>query len=206
MTKSAMLVLHFQNSVAHPRGVWGKNLHPQVAKNNSIENTREAIGAARVRGMKIIYVNIAWRRGAPELPSQTCELLRSAKESGECIVGSWGAEVIDELKPQGGDINITNFNSDGFEGTELDLILRAQKIDTLFFTGQCIEHVVATTMKRAVNMGYQAVLLRDCTSGFTDLNYEAMVEILPLYGTLITSKEFVLGRYRDAERFSSFAA
>ncbi len=205
MSNSAFLVLHFQNSVAHPRGVWGRNLHPQVAKNNSVENTRAAISAARVRGMRIIYVNIAWRRGAPELPADTCGLLKGAKESGECVVGSWGAGVIDELKPYGDDIVVTNFNSDGFEGTELDMILRANRIDTLYFTGQCIEHVVATTMKRAVNMGYKAILLQDCTSGFTDKNYEAMIDILPLYGTLIRSNDFVLGRHQGAQG-GSFAA
>ncbi len=191
MQGSAFLVLHFQNGVAHPDGVWGKHLYPQVEKNNAIANTDRALRAARARAMPIFYVNIAWRPGYPELPENTCGLLREAKENNECLVGSWGAEVIEELRPAQGDIIITNFGSDGFEGTDLDLILRNKGIRSLYVTGQCIEHVVATTVKRAVNMGYDATVLTDCTSGFTDQNYDAMLAILPLYAELTTAEDFV---------------
>ena len=40
-------------------------------------------------------------------------------------------------------------------------------------------------------MGYGASVLKDCTSGFTDQNYDAMVEILPLYADLVTADDFV---------------
>jgi hypothetical protein len=40
-------------------------------------------------------------------------------------------------------------------------------------------------------MGYAATLLKDCTSGFTDQNYDAMVNILPLYADMMTADEFV---------------
>ena len=191
MSDSAFLVLHFQNGVAHPDGVWGKYLFPQVEKNGSVGNARQALETARQRGMLVIYVNIAWRPGFPELPDNTCGLLKEAKDNNECLVGSWGADVIDELKPEGNEIVVINFGSDGFEGTDLDLILRNRGIKSLYVVGQCIEHVVATTVKRAVNMGYSATILKDCTSGFTDQNYDAMVEIMPLYADLITADEFV---------------
>ena len=191
MSDSAFLVLHFQNGVAHPDGVWGKYLFPQVEKNGSVGNARRALETARQRGMLVIYVNIAWRPGFPELPDDTCGLLKEAKDNNECLVGSWGADVIDELKPDGNEIIVINFGSDSFEATDLDLILRNRGIRNVTVVGQCIEHVVATTVKRAVNMGYSATVLKDCTSGFTDQNYDAMVEILPLYADLITADEFV---------------
>ena len=191
MSDTAFLVLHFQNGVAHPDGVWGKYLFPQVEENGSVGNARRALDTARQRGMLVIYVNIAWRPGFPELPDDTCGLLKEAKDNNECLVGSWGADVIDELKPEGNEIVVTNFGSDGFEGTDLDLILRNRGIRNLVVVGQCIEHVVATTVKRAVNMGYSATILKDCTSGFTDQNYDAMVEIMPLYADLSTADEFV---------------
>ena len=97
MNGSAFLVLHFQNGVAHPNGVWGQKLHPQVQKNNSVENTRTALQRARSRGMQIIYVNIAYRRNAPELPAKTCGLYKDAKLLNACEIGSWGARVSKEL-------------------------------------------------------------------------------------------------------------
>ena len=41
-------------------------------------------------------------------------------------------------------------------------------------------------------MGYNAILVKDATSGFTDSNYTAMLDILPLYAKLITAAEFTL--------------
>src|SRR5262249_3983939 len=52
--------------------------------------------------------------------------------------------------------------------------------------------VVATTIKRGANMGYNAILIKDATSGFTDSNYSAMLDILPLYAKVISSAEFTL--------------
>ena len=155
MSDSALLVLHFQNGVAHPDGVWGKYLFPQVEKNGSVGNARRALETARQRGMPVIYVNIAWRPGFPELPDNTCGLLKEAKDNNECLVGSWGADVIDELKPEGTEIIVINFGSDSFEGTDLDLILRNRGIKSLYVVGQCIEHVVATTVKPRRQYGLQ---------------------------------------------------
>ncbi len=39
---------------------------------------------------------------------------------------------------------------------------------------------------------FNATLIKDATSGFTDNNYSAMRDILPLYAKLITSAEFML--------------
>ena len=41
--ESALLMLHWQNSVADPKGVWGKNLYPQIEKNNSIKNAQKVL-------------------------------------------------------------------------------------------------------------------------------------------------------------------
>ena len=68
--------------------------------------------------------------------------------------------------------------------------------------------MVSTKIKRAANMGYNAILIKDATSGFTDSNYSAMLDILPLYAKLIAAAEVHAGsaltRHR-AERAASDA-
>lgn len=44
--------------------------------------------------------------------------------------------------------------------------------------------------KRAANIGYSVRVLEGCMSGFTDQNYNAMLEILPLNGEMMTAEEF----------------
>ena len=142
--------------------------------------------------MLTIFVNIGWREGFPELPEdQFYPLLQGAKDENKGIIGSWDVDVIDALKPGKGELIVINFGSDSFEGTDLDKILRMNNIGHVYVSGQCIEHVVETTVKRAANMGYNATIIKDAMSGFTDSNYKAMIDILPLYSKVITADEFV---------------
>jgi nicotinamidase-related amidase len=191
--EAALLMLHWQNSVCDPKGVWGKNLCRQIEKNGAIANAQRVLAIARDRGLLTIFVNIGWRPGFPELPeNQYYPLLQGAKDENKGIVGTWEVNVIDALKPRTNEPIVVNYGSDSFEGTDLERILRANNIGHLFVSGQCIEHVVATTIKRAANMGYNAILIKDATSGFTDGNYNAMLDILPLYSKVITASEFTL--------------
>ena len=192
-SEAALLMLHWQNSVCDPKGVWGKNLCRQIEKSDAIRNAQNVLNTARTRGLLTIFVNIGWRPGFPELPeNQYYPLLQGAKDENKGIVGTWEVDVIDALRPARDEPIVINFGSDSFEGTDLDRILRANNIGHLFVSGQCIEHVVATTIKRAANMGFNAILIKDATSGFTDSNYAAMLDILPLYARLITAAEFTL--------------
>lgn len=190
MGNSALLVLHYQNSVAHPDGVWGRNLYTQISKNNAYDNASAVLKYARSIMMPVIYVNVACRPGAPELPDALFGIVADARNAEDCLSGSWGAQPIDELVPDKGDIQIDNFNSDAFQGTALDQILRARNIETVYLIGQVIEHVVGTTMKRAANSGYAAVLLEDCVGGYSDATRDAMLDILGGYGRISNSCEF----------------
>src|SRR5262249_22735204 len=124
--------------------------------------------------------------------NQHYPLLQGAKDENKGIVGTWEVDVIDALRPMSNEPIVINFGSDSFEGTDLDRILRAANVGHLVISGQCIEHVGATSIKRAANMGYNAILIKDATSGVPDSNYRAMLDILPLYAKLITSAEFML--------------
>ena len=123
-------------------------------------------------------------------PDALFGIVADARNAEDCLSGSWGAQPIDELVPDKGDIQIDNFNSDAFQGTALDQILRARNIETVYLIGQVIEHVVGTTMKRAANSGYAAVLLEDCVGGYSDATRDAMLDILGGYGRISNSSEF----------------
>ncbi|MGA2817478.1 MAG: isochorismatase family protein, partial [Xanthobacteraceae bacterium] len=133
---AALLMLHWQNSVCDPKGVWGKNLCKQIEKGNSIKNAQKVLTLARSRGLLIVFVNIGWRPGFPELPeNQYYPLLQGAKDENKGIIGTWEVDVIDALKPNKDELIVINYGSDSFEGTDLDRILRANNIGHVFVSG-----------------------------------------------------------------------
>ncbi|WP_170481214.1 cysteine hydrolase family protein [Ruegeria arenilitoris] len=187
---SAFLVLHYQNSVAHPNGIWGSELFSQISKDETYTNAKHALETARRAGLLVVYVNVAFRPNAPEVPQDLFGIVAHARSSDQCLAGSWGTQPIEELAPLEGEVQLDNFNSDAFQGTALDQILRAQGVTKIYLIGQVIEHMVGTSMKRAANSGYKAVLLADCVGGYSDVTREAMLDILQGYGRISTSTEF----------------
>jgi len=193
LSKSAFLILHYQNSLLRPEGKFAfAGLPAQMAKHKCIENTAAALKASRDAAMTVIYVSVGCRPGFPELGEKTFPLLESVRQSGAFVIGTWDAEVIDELKPLPSEVAITNYTCNAFAYTELDLILHGRGIKHLFIAGQATNFVVESTTRYGVELGYEITILEDCCAGFTDEMHDfAIANILPQYTTISKSTDFI---------------
>ncbi len=77
---------------------------------------------------------------------------------------SWGAAVVDELVKAYADISIDKFRMSGFYDTCLDSVLRNLDIKTVLFAGINADQCVLATLMDANFLGYDCVLLEDCTA------------------------------------------
>src|ERR1700694_3369298 len=145
---SALLVLHYQNGLVRHEGVFAFSGTPaQVEKHNCLKYTADVLDASRAAGMPVIYVNIAFRPGFPELKKPTYPLIESIQERNAFLRGSWDAGTPEELKPEPSDINVINFDSSAFSHTDLDGILRAKGVKRLFLAGIATNWVVESTAR-----------------------------------------------------------
>jgi len=81
------------------------------------------------------------------------------------LEGTWGAEIVDVLKSQEGDIIIDRKRGlCGFTSTNLDVILRNRNITNIaqggFLTNCCVESMMRTGYEK----GYNVVTLQECTT------------------------------------------
>ena len=192
-SESALLILHYQNGIVSPKGKFAfSGTAAQVEKHKCVEKTAGVLKAGRKAGIPVFYVNIEFRDGFPELKKPTYPLIQSIQERDAFIRGTWDAAVPDELKPQTNDIMIINFNSSAFSHTDLDCILRAKGVKTLFLAGIATNWVVESTSRYGAELGYDITVLEDCCQGFTDeLHNFAIKETLPFYATIIKSPDFI---------------
>ena len=80
--ESALLMLHWQNSVCDPRGVWGMNLFPQIEKNNAIKNAQQ-VGRNRHRELRCALVlDGEGEQDSCQQPWQRCPGLIAVAASG----------------------------------------------------------------------------------------------------------------------------
>lgn len=190
---SALLVLHYQNGLVRHEGVFAFSGTPgQIEKHNCLEKTAAVLGACRAAGMPVIYVNIEFRPGFPELKKPTYRLIESIQERNAFLRGSWDAAVPEELAPGPDDIVVINFDSSAFSHTDLDGILRAKGVRQLFLAGIATNWVVESTTRYGAELGYDITVLADCCQGFSDELHDFAIEkTLPYYASIMASTDFI---------------
>ena len=75
---------------------------------------------------------------------------------------SWAAAIVDELEVEPRDILVDKYRVSGFWDTPLDSILRNMQITTLLFGGVNLDQCVMCTLKDAMFLGYDCLLVEDC--------------------------------------------
>ncbi|WP_432826318.1 cysteine hydrolase family protein [Dactylosporangium sp. CA-092794] len=175
LARSALLVIDMSNDCAHPEGwagVYGGDIRPAAGLVAPIAATSAALRGA---GARVIWVNWAVRSDAANLPAGLRRAYRRAGGGGLGAPvagrghpamgrGGWGARVLDALPVGAADIVVGKHRVSGFFDTELDGVLRAQDIGVLFFAGVNTDQCVLATLVDAACLGYECVLLTDCTA------------------------------------------
>lgn len=80
------------------------------------------------------------------------------------LVGTVGAEVIDELDRQAGDLWLPKPKFSAFFGTDLDAWLKAREVTLCAVCGVATNFCVLATLLDALCYDFKAVLLEDCSA------------------------------------------
>ena len=116
--------------------------------------------AARAAGMLVIHVVVGFRAGYPEISARNIAF-SSIKQSGRFATDDPEASE-PSIKPERGDVVVTKHRIGAFTGTDLDMILRANDIETLVMFGVSTSGVVLSTLRHAADADYRCVVVRDC--------------------------------------------
>ena len=204
LARTALLVVDMQNAFVHKGGYFdlvGLDITPIQ---RIIEPCSKVIHAAHATGIRIIYLQMGCSqdlsdRGAPDAPSSVkSRVLSMMKEHPEWkdkfyIYGTWGAEIIEELKPREGDIVVKKQKHDGFIGTNLDIILRTLGAKYLFFVGAATNICVESTLRHAFSLDYFPVLISDAVSPMgSNITQDATIlNVQSTFGWVTSVEDFV---------------
>jgi len=193
-TTTALLLLHWQNDLAKPEGKSAMELPERIKAAHTLENTQAVLKASREKGILVAYVRVAFRPGMPELPDaeKHAPLASSIAATKSFVDGTWGGEIIDELKPMESEMIINNYSTSAFCSTPLDLLLRNHGIKTVVISGLVTNFVVESTTRDAFNRGYFVTILEDCVNSWSDEWHTwTLKNILPMLATISNSKAYI---------------
>ena len=190
--RTALLMLHWQKDTADPASKISGDMPQRLKAAHTVENTQAVLKVSREKGIPVIYVNANPRPGYPEMNPRYFPLAKHLVESGVLVRGSWGAEVIDPLKPVAGDIIVDNYSSSGFCYTDLNLLLRNKGITDLVLSGIATNWAVESTARDGANHGYFVYTLKDCCISLTEeMHNWTLANILPSLGAVIGSQDYI---------------
>ncbi len=196
---SALLVIDMQRDFCQPGGAFDRlgvdiSAYPRV-----IPHIARLIAGARSAGVQVIYIQMTVLPGRKsESPAQIRFNLRMhlANAGGEALAytadGSPGQEVLPELAPADGDLVVKKYRSSAFWGTNLDLLLRSNGIQSVVVTGCTTEGCVESTARDALFNDYYVVVVEDCVASDDPAQHEASLLLMRHRFDIATAEE-VLG-------------
>jgi len=211
-SRTAVIVVDMQNAYASPGGYLDLAGFDISGAPKVIAATKAVLETARASGMTAIFLQNGWdadyvEAGGPGSPnwhkSNALKTMRNRPElQGQLLArGGWDYELVDELKPQAGDIVLHKTRYSGFFNSQLDSVLRARGIRHLVFTGIATNVCVESTLRDGFFLEYFGVVLEDAThqAGPEFVQKAAIYNVETFFGWVSTVADF-RGAFGQQER------
>ena len=192
----AVIVVDMQEDYCSPGYYMDQAGYDTRRLREPVERIQRVLSAARWNGLHVIYT----RHGrAPE----SDRLERADEEPDVAPVpgprtaarGEPGWQIVPELLPAAHDAVIEKTTCSAFFSGELDRLLRSMGVTHVAFCGNTIDVCVHSTLRAAVDLDYECLLLGDCCGAVNDGLHTWAIESVKIedgvFGTVATAEAFV---------------
>jgi nicotinamidase-related amidase len=178
--KTAFLTLDLQE------GVFG--LLPDSERVMSV--AAKAVAFARENQFRIIHVGAAFSEGHPEIPDVESPWLR-LKQNNLFLKGTPSVEFHGDIfHPE--DLVIYKQRVGAFSDNHLELILRSRGIKHLVFFGIATSGIVLSTLRRAFDLDFRSVVLKDaCFDADQEVHRVLTEKVFSVQAWVAATDEFI---------------
>lgn len=175
--KTALLIIDMQKAFVEPGAA-----HCIEGAKATIPAINRAVQVARSAGAPIFWIKREYRADGSDVEFTRKEAwLAGGRTMAPGSQGVNSAELAAGLVARPEDYQIIKPRWSAFFQTELDLILRRKKIDTVVLAGTTTPNCIRTTCYDAIALDYKTVILEGCCSAQTEeiqrVNMEDMERI-----------------------------
>lgn len=200
---TALMIIDMQRDFCDPRGYAGQAGMDVAGLRRPIPAIQALLNTARTQAIRVFYTREGHR---PEqldcFPSKRLRSQRAGAQIGSAgplgrllIRGEFGHDIIDELKPAPGEVIVDKPGYGAFYQTDLELLLRASGIEHLVLTGVTTDVCVHSTLREAVDRGFDCTTVADgCAAADDTLHAAALKTILGeghIFGEIASSDALI---------------
>lgn len=142
---------------------WTREGHPFTCANipSIIENVQKINTAARAKNVPIFYTTNVYENRDASSGTNDMGLWYSKIPTETLPRDSYWAQIDDRIAPEPGEIVLEKNRASAFPGTNLELFLTSNRIDTLIVTGATAAGCVRHTVEDAIAKGYRPIIPRE---------------------------------------------
>ncbi len=183
MTKSALIIIDMQRDFLDVGGYAANAGMDITALRKPIPNIARLLSMTRKKELFIVHTREGHRPDMRDCsPAKLARSRNAGAEIGSMgplgrllIRGEFGHDIIDELRPMMGEPVVDKPGYGAFYQTDLAQILFNHDIKQLYICGVTTEVCVHSTLRDAVDRGYECMLVSDaCGSAHADLHMAAI--------------------------------
>ena len=192
--QTALVVVDMQRGFLDP----GEAMEVPPAR-DIIPNIRTLLDLFRSKRLPVLFTEFTYSERAQLLVGELHPEHRRAAPgaprgfglpSSSCLEGEASARVTPELAPRPGELVVTKFHYDGFNGTPLDAALRARGVTHLALTGTMTDICVLATVVGGMNREYRMTVVEDATATLSPEIQRASLDIIRrAYGRVLSTKQ-----------------
>jgi nicotinamidase-related amidase len=180
MNQTAFLVMDVLN----------RNVQRFVNNPEVIVPFQRAVNTARNARIPVIFVRVAFRDGYPEISAQN-KAFSTVVKLGGMMISEDSSQIHDSVAPRPDEPVVTKLRVSAFAGSDLEVILRSRRIDTLILTGIATSGVVLSTLREAADKDYGLVVLSDaCLDADPEVHRVLMEKVFPRQADVMTVDEW----------------
>lgn len=171
LNRSAIVIVDMQNAFVAKGGMFDLRGFDVTPVQKMIDPIKKICDKAKEERVKVIYIVHVLSPDLREVGPDSSFWYKSVKFYREephwqdkfIVRGTWGAEIVDALKPREGDLIVEKPRFSAFFGTNLDTILKTHNLKYLFFTGCATNICIEASIRDAANLGYFPILISDAS-------------------------------------------
>jgi len=184
--KTALLTLDMQ------KGILG--FVPDAEK--VIPVAAKAVDFVRKKQFLIIHVGLGFSQGHPEIAEGETMFAR-VKQNNLFIRGTPSAEFHAAIaRPE--ELVVYKQRVGAFSENELHMILRSRRIENLVFFGISTSGIVLSTLRRAFDLDFQCIVLKDaCFDPDSEVHRVLTEKVFPRQATVLTVDAFIAEQGAD---------
>ena len=150
-----------------------------------------AIDKAHELNIPVLYIIVGFRHGMPEISMNNKGFSASKERLNGTSMEEW-MKIDLSIVPLPGEIIIIKRRVSAFTGSDLEVVLRANKIEHIVLSGISTSGVVLSTIREAADKDYRITVLTDgCADMDPEVHRVLTTKIFPKQATVLTIEEWL---------------